>query len=827
MNAERLEPSADAPLDVEALRVVLETVTELLKNRCEETLSDSGPLNQVKECETLVRQLQAVQALSMVQLVGSTSPATCNAQGGDPNGGSGDDRDGIPNAIGEDGIDQDTDSASVISACSQVSAEIAPLLRISRPWASSTVNSAVRLQRNLPDILDLVRMGELDWYRAKVISDRLHHPLSGPTWFVPGCPEWHVVQAVLRSEAPRKTAPQLKRFIEDLLMSLDPDGANARHRRAKQGREVRFDALPDGMAALHGIFSADVAQVIDGFLDVMADSCRDEALDNGAPDPRTHEQRRADAMAALFEAAAAGVEIPLVRDPRRSEEDSDPENSSTRKTSGIPDATDSSGAAADNEGNNDAQACDSPAQGFPAQGSPRGGSSGDGSPGDGSSGEGSSGEGSRNHGPSDNSSRNRVPPEDGSRDTKSRTGCPDAEQTGDNPQGELLDDASTADRSIDGQGTSGGVPTAALKEMIEAQEAEQDRQWAEFGLSRVGKGQVVGWWRRTPRPGSARGPILVITMTDAALLGLSEEPGLLMGSGAVPADLARKIAFAAERVTLLNPTETRGKQEGRSGRADRWAEKQGGQVQSAWSSSRSDGSTSRPQGPVSRSSGPAGRSERAKCTEGMHQSAAARRYKPSRRLTDLVMARYQSCTHPGCTVPASRCDIDHIVPFGKGGLSCECNLHPACRRHHRLKTFGGWKVRRCSTAERYPVGTVIWTSPAGMEYPSSPDPLPGSAGWPMPARSAGEWAERSGGSEPPEGEERPQASRPDTTSSVQRVAVRLTRWGRDIRRVNDQTERRNRRAGKLTGKLTGKLRGAEKAGEKSEEETDRHGEPPF
>lgn len=83
---------------------------------------------------------------------------------------------------------------------------------------------------------------------------------------------------------------------------------------------MRFDALPDGMAALYGVFfTADVAQMIDGVLDAMADACRDQAQADGVPDPRSHQQRRADAVAALFEAIATGADIPLVRDPSRPE----------------------------------------------------------------------------------------------------------------------------------------------------------------------------------------------------------------------------------------------------------------------------------------------------------------------------------------------------------------------------------------------------------------------------------------------------------------------------------------------------------------------------
>jgi hypothetical protein len=55
-------------------------------------------------------------------------------------------------------------------------------------------------------------------------------------------------------------------------------------------------------------------------------------------------------------------------------------------------------------------------------------------------------------------------------------------------------------------------------------------------------------------------------------------------------------------------------------------------------------------------------------------------YEPSRKLRHLVQARSPWCTAPGCTNPAARCDLDHTVPWDKGGISCECNLAPTRKR---------------------------------------------------------------------------------------------------------------------------------------------------
>ncbi len=68
------------------------------------------------------------------------------------------------------------------------------------------------------------------------------------------------------------------------------------------------------------------------------------------------------------------------------------------------------------------------------------------------------------------------------------------------------------------------------------------------------------------------------------------------------------------------------------------------------------------------------------------------------------------CVFPWCTRPARGCDHDHGVPFDQGGATCDCNLAPLCRRHHRLKTHAGW---RYTTLE---VGTYLWSDPHGQQF---------------------------------------------------------------------------------------------------------------
>jgi hypothetical protein len=122
-----------------------------------------------------------------------------------------------------------------------------------------------------------------------------------------------------------------------------------------------------------------------------------------------------------------------------------------------------------------------------------------------------------------------------------------------------------------------------------------------------------------------------------------------------------------------------------------------------------------------------------------------------------VIARDVTCTFPGCRTPATRCEIDHRIPYdftpdpeqksrthGKGradshapapapalagtgtgtgmgmGMehrhqTCEANLHSLCKHHHQAKTEGWWNVV-------YDPATGIsrWTDRHGITYARHP-----------------------------------------------------------------------------------------------------------
>jgi hypothetical protein len=94
------------------------------------------------------------------------------------------------------------------------------------------------------------------------------------------------------------------------------------------------------------------------------------------------------------------------------------------------------------------------------------------------------------------------------------------------------------------------------------------------------------------------------------------------------------------------------------------------------------------------------------------------RYRPSRKLQHLIKARNDTCTAPGCGRPAARCDLDHTDPHHAGGRTCECNLAPLCRHHHQCKQGEGWRL------EQPEPGVLIWHTPAGRSYTTTPTQYP-------------------------------------------------------------------------------------------------------
>jgi hypothetical protein len=94
-------------------------------------------------------------------------------------------------------------------------------------------------------------------------------------------------------------------------------------------------------------------------------------------------------------------------------------------------------------------------------------------------------------------------------------------------------------------------------------------------------------------------------------------------------------------------------------------------------------------------------------------------YQPSPTLRHGIRVRPRTCSFPGCRRPAARCDQDHTVPYDQGVRTCECNLAPLCRRHHRAKQVQGWLL------DQPEPGVLAWTLPHGRSYQVQPPAYPG------------------------------------------------------------------------------------------------------
>ncbi len=98
------------------------------------------------------------------------------------------------------------------------------------------------------------------------------------------------------------------------------------------------------------------------------------------------------------------------------------------------------------------------------------------------------------------------------------------------------------------------------------------------------------------------------------------------------------------------------------------------------------------------------------------------RGRASYRVTEAMRAflslRDATCRHPGCTRPASRCQIDHAVAWADGGATDLDNTGSLCTRHHQLKTHAHWNI-----IESRADGSVVWRSPQGRTYEVDPPPV--------------------------------------------------------------------------------------------------------
>lgn len=103
-------------------------------------------------------------------------------------------------------------------------------------------------------------------------------------------------------------------------------------------------------------------------------------------------------------------------------------------------------------------------------------------------------------------------------------------------------------------------------------------------------------------------------------------------------------------------------------------------------------------------------------------------------LRRAIELRDRHCTHPGCTVPAHDCHVDHIVEHAAGGPTTQANGRLLCPKHNRQRP--GRHPAAHATGDETSVPTAA--DPAGPPTPSPSRseglrPDPARAGPPPPA----------------------------------------------------------------------------------------------
>jgi hypothetical protein len=204
----------------------------------------------------------------------------------------------------------------------------------------------------------------------------------------------------------------------------------------------------------------------------------------------------------------------------------------------------------------------------------------------------------------------------------------------------------------------------------------------------------------SPAPGGLTGTVNLV-MPAAAWLGLAEAPGEIAGLGAVDAgtcrDLAAALAGRGDSRWCLTLTD-------RHGRAVAHGCARAGPGPPGAATSRHLWLAQITITPL----------ESGTCTHRRETPA----YRPPPSLRHLIKIRDRRCGYPGCRRPAVRCDDDHTIPHHQGGRTCECNLHPLCRRHHGAKQARGYRL------EQPEPGLLTWILPSGRRYTTVPEPYP-------------------------------------------------------------------------------------------------------
>lgn len=105
-------------------------------------------------------------------------------------------------------------------------------------------------------------------------------------------------------------------------------------------------------------------------------------------------------------------------------------------------------------------------------------------------------------------------------------------------------------------------------------------------------------------------------------------------------------------------------------------------------------------------------------TTGMPLHTGTTRRRPTAEQKRLVELRDLTCVFPGCRMPATECDLDHIDPWIETGRTAVKYLAPGCRHDHVGRHKYDWTYRPI------PGGDYLWTSRLAHTYTTSGRPPP-------------------------------------------------------------------------------------------------------
>ncbi|HZK05907.1 MAG TPA: DUF222 domain-containing protein [Actinomycetaceae bacterium] len=163
--------------------------------------------------------------------------------------------------------------------------EIGNALGIAPFTASRWIRAGRQVFGRLHETGDLFTSGVLSVEKICAISESLA-PVPDPLAVA--------VQDEILPQAESLTPREIKREIAQLLVELDPDGADERHANARRRRYVsRLRPASDGMASFNVFMPADQATCVNTVLERSARAAK------AAGDGRTHQELRTDTLASL------------------------------------------------------------------------------------------------------------------------------------------------------------------------------------------------------------------------------------------------------------------------------------------------------------------------------------------------------------------------------------------------------------------------------------------------------------------------------------------------------------------------------------------------